>query len=523
MSGSLLAQAPPSVPNTLLHVHVEYSRLLPEIILIVGALAILTLSSLIRRRARPGLWSFCSTVVALASLAASGWLWHEVDIHGQSLAVRGAVAVDQFSVFIMITIGAALVLGSLVADHYLRQEGLDGPELYVLALLSGSGGMLMGAANDLLVLFLGLEILSISLYVLAGFQRQRMESGEAAMKYFILGAFSSALFLYGVALTYGATGSTNLQEISDFLARNVIIHNGALLAGMVFLLVGLGFKVAAVPFHAWTPDVYQGAPTPVTGFMAAAAKAAGFAGLLRVFTITFATQRTDWQPLVWVLAVLTLVVGSVLAVVQQDIKRMLAYSSINHAGYILIGLQAARAEGIAGSLFYLLAYTFMVLGSFAVVTLVAGRGDSAHGLETYRSLSSRRPGLALTFTVFLMAQAGVPFTSGFLAKFYVISAAVKSHSYALAIIGMLTAAIAAFFYLRIIVLMYSGPVAAAESEEPSSGGGVAVAVTAEPQTARIIIPFTTGIALAIALAFTIVVGVFPSPVIDFARHATLLH
>ena len=525
MTPWMLAQAqPPSVPNTLLHVHVEYSRLLPEIILIVGALAMLTLSSLVKRRARPGLWPMCSTAVSLAALGTSFWLWHQVDIHGQSLAVRGAVAVDQFSVFIMVTISSALVLASLIADHYLRQEGLDGPELYVLALLCGAGGMLMGAANDLLVLFLGLEILSIPLYVLAGFHRRRMESGEAAMKYFVLGAFSSALFLYGVALTYGATGSTNLQEIAAFLAGNVIIHNGALLAGMVFLMVGLGFKVAAVPFHAWTPDVYQGAPTPVTGFMAAAAKAAGFAGLLRVLTVTFATQRTDWQPIIWALAVLTLVVGSVLAVVQQDIKRMLAYSSINHAGYVLIGLQAARAEGIAGSLFYLLAYTFMVLGSFAVVTLVAGRGDAAHGLESYRSLSTRRPGLALIFTVFLMAQAGVPFTSGFLAKFYVISAAVKSHSYALAVIGMLTAAVAAFFYLRVIVLMYSPPAEAEEQEkEASGGGGVAMAVTAEQSTRRITIPFTTGVALALALAFTIAVGIFPSPVIDFARHSTLLH
>jgi NADH-quinone oxidoreductase subunit N len=237
--------------------------------------------------------------------------------------------------------------------------------------------------------------------------------------------------------------------------------------------------------------------------MAAAAKAAGFAGLLRVFFSAFGTEQLDWRPVVFVLAVLTLVVGSVLALVQTDVKRMLAYSSISHAGYVLVGLQAATDKGIAGSLFYLLAYTFMVLGSFAVVTLVGRRGDAHHSLEDYRGLSARRPGLALTFTVFLMAQAGVPFTSGFLAKFYVIAAAVERHSYALAIIAMLGAAVAAFFYLRLVVLMYSSP---ATDDEP----------------ARIPIPRTAGVVLAVALVFTLLVGIFPSSVIDFARHATLL-
>jgi NADH-quinone oxidoreductase subunit N len=538
MSVPLLAQAAPPT-SSLLHVNVEYSHLLPEVILVGGALAMLVLSSMIRRRARPGLWGWCSAAISAAALGSSIWVWHDVDQHGPSLAVRGALAVDGFSVFIMVTITSALVLLSLLADRYLVREGLDGVELYVLALLCGSGGILMGAANDLLVLFLGLEILSISLYVLAGFHRRRAESGEAAMKYLILGGFSSAIFLYGVALTYGATGSTNLQEIADFLARDVIVHNGILLAGLTFLLVGLGFKVAAVPFHTWTPDVYQGSPTPVTGFMAAAAKAAGFAGLIRVLSITFSTERVSWQPVIWILAVLTLTVGAVLAVVQQDIKRMLAYSSINHAGFVLIGLQAASPDGVAGSLFYLLAYTFMIMGSFAVVTIVAGKGDAAHSLERYRGLSSRRPGLALIFTVLLMAQTGVPFTTGFLAKFYVISAGVKSHSYALAVIGMLAAAVAAFFYLRVIVLMYS-PIAgsaeaeaeaaeaaeAAEEAAPAGGGVATVTATAtetQTETERITIPFTAGLVLFITLGFTIVFGIYPSPIIDFARSATLLH
>src|SRR5205823_5152026 len=253
-----------------------------------------------------------------------------------------------------------------------RREDLEGPEYYVLMLFSASGGMLMASANDLIVVFLGLEILSISLYTLAGWHQRRAGSQEAAIKYFVLGAFSSAFFLYGIALIYGSTGSTNLGDIAEFLRANTVT-NGLLLAGFGLLLVGLGFKVAAVPFHMWTPDVYQGSPTPVTAFMAAAAKAAGFAALLRVFVSTFGANRLDWQPIVWILAVLSLLVGSVLAVVQTDVKRMLAYSSISHAGYILVGLQAASDRGIAGSLFYVLAYTFMVIGSFGVVTLVGRR------------------------------------------------------------------------------------------------------------------------------------------------------
>jgi NADH-quinone oxidoreductase subunit N len=509
--GGSVPVVPGGVPTAegitpLAHPSVEYSALLPVLILIGGALLILVVASMMRRRSRPGLYATATIVVAAASGAAAVRLWRDIDHHGARQAVVDAIAVDGFSVFFMILVCAALVVGALVADSYLQREGLDGPEFYVLALLSSSGAMLMAAANDLIVLFLGLEVLSISLYVLAGFHRRRAESGEAAIKYFVLGAFSSALFVYGIALTYGATGSTNLAEIAGFLARNVVRSNGVLLAGMGLLLVGLGFKVAVVPFHTWTPDVYQGSPTPATGFMAAVAKAAGFAGLLRVFFSSFSALRLDWKPILLAIAVVTLLVGSVLAIVQTDIKRMLAYSSISHAGYVLIGLQAASRRGIAGSLFYLLAYTFMVLGSFAVVSLVGRRGDADHSLDAYRGLARRRPGLALAFAVLLMAQAGVPFTTGFLAKFYVIAAAVQSHSYALAVIGMLAAAIAAFFYLRVVVLMYS-PAGEGEAAE---------------RTSRLPVPVGVGIALALTLGFTLAFGMVPDPVVHFATRATLL-
>ncbi|HUS61903.1 MAG TPA: NADH-quinone oxidoreductase subunit N [Acidimicrobiales bacterium] len=482
---------------------VEYSALMPALILVVGALVILAVSAFVRRRPPPGTWALLSVLTAGAGLVSSFDLWRDVGDHGPKVAFAGAIYLDGFAVFFMVIACTVVALGALIADGYLRREGLDGPEYHVLALLSASGAILMGAAGDLIVVFLGLEILSIALYVLAAFHRRRAESAEAGIKYFVLGAFSSAFLLYGIALVYGATGTTSLGGIAEYLAANVVRSNGILLAGMAFLLVGLAFKVAAVPFHTWTPDVYQGAPSPATGFMAALAKAAGFAALLRVFFSTFETLRLDWQPLVWVLAVLTLVVGSVLAVVQSDVKRMLAYSSVAHAGYVLIGLHASTPRGIAGSLFYVLAYAFMVLGTFAIVTMVGRRGDADHDIEAYRGLGTRRPGIALAFTVFLLAQAGAPFTSGFLAKFYVISAAVEGQQYVLALIAMLAAVAAAFVYLRVVVTMYAAPVG---DDAPSIGR----------------VPVALGAALVLTLAFTVLVGLVPGPVFDFAKAATPL-
>ncbi|MDP8992706.1 MAG: NADH-quinone oxidoreductase subunit N [Actinomycetota bacterium] len=489
---------------------VEYSAMAPELVLIGGALVLLVWVAMSRTR-RPRVWAALTVAVGVASLVASWLLWEDVKDDGPTSAVADALVVDGFTAFFMVTVSSIVIVGALMGEAYLRRERLWGPEYYVLMLLSAAGGIFMASANDLVIVFLGLEVLSIALYVLTGFNNWRMESREAAIKYFVMGAFSSAVFLYGVALVYGATGSTNLGEISAYLSSTVSPDNGVLLAGVALLLVGFGFKVAAVPFHTWTPDVYEGAPTPVTGFMAAAAKAAGFAGLLRVFFSTFATLRLDWQPIVWALAVLTLLVGSVIAIVQEDIKRMLAYSSISHAGYVLIGLQAANENGLAGALYYLLTYSFMVLGSFGIVTLIGRQGDARHQLDAYRGLSARRPGLALAFTVLLLAQAGIPFTTGFLAKFYVISAAVEGRSYALALIGMLSAVVAAFFYLRVTVLMY---MSSDEGDEAAEGE--------EDAEEPIRIPRTMGAALAVSVAFTVVFGVLPAPVIAFARDATNL-
>jgi NADH-quinone oxidoreductase subunit N len=486
---------------TLATPRVVWSGLIPQLILMAGGVVMLTIVSIFKGRLPRGSYAIYTVAVAGAAIIATIPLWHRV-LHakeGPASLLGGAVALDGSSLFLIGVICIGLILAALLADGYLRREGIEGPELYVLMLLSASGGTIMASANDLIVLFIGLEILSISAYILAAMHSRRITSQEAGMKYFVLGAFASAFLLYGIALIYGATGSTNLAEIQSFLANHIVLHDGTLLAGIALLLVGLGFKVAAAPFHAWTPDVYQGSPTPVTAFMASAVKAAGFAGIIRVITLTLATYRLEWRPIVFGLAALSLLVGAFSAIVQSNVKRMLAYSSINHAGFILVGIQAG-GRGTSAVLFYLAAYTFMVGGSFGVATVVGGRGDGRHGLDEYKGLSKRRPALAAAFTIFLLAQAGVPFTAGFFAKLGVLRAAANTHDWSLAIIAMLTAIVSVFMYLRIVSSMYF-----AEPDE-ASDKPIHVAIGAR-------------VALTIAVVGTIALGVVPGPFTRLAEDA----
>jgi NADH-quinone oxidoreductase subunit N len=482
---------------------IDWVSIAPELCLFAAALAIVLLRSLVRKSPRV---FEVSVLLAIAGIAASAVctavVWHVVRDDGPYQAIKGMVAVDGFSVFVRTVVLVATLLAVFLSAGYLARERLEGPEYLALLLLSATGMMIMASANDLVVVFLALEILSIALYVLAAFDRRRLESQEAGLKYFVLGAFSSAIFLYGIALTYGATGTTSLTGIATFLAANDLGHPGVLVAGLAFLLVGLGFKVAAVPFHMWTPDVYQGAPTPVTAFMASATKAAAFAALLRIFVGTFPLYGIDWRPAVWALAVLSLVVGTVAAIVQTNVKRMLAYSSISHAGYVLIGVQVATRDGTSAALVYLLVYAFMAIGAFGVIGAVARKGDSRHDLDEYRGMAARQPVLAGLLTVFLLAQAGVPLTGGFVAKLSLFKAAVDSGQYALALIGMLAAVVGAFVYLRVVVTMYGG--------------------TEVPDEARVPVDFPTGTALAIAAAAVVVIGILPGTVLHFARDATLL-
>lgn len=479
---------------------VDWSALAPNLILMLGGVLLLTVVSILRGRLPTWFHAVWTISAASAALAALVPLWQRVTEDGPETLVGGAIGLDGFTIFATAIICVGVIFGALVLEDYVRREGLAGPEWFVLLLLAASGGVTMASADDLIVLFIGLEILSVAVYVMAAMHNRRVSSQEAGLKYFVLGAFSSAFLLYGIALTYGATGSTNLAEIQDYLSVTVITQNGLLLGGIAFMLVGLGFKIGAVPFHWWTPDVYEGAPSPVTGFMATAVKVAAFAALIRVFVVAIGpAYREEWQPIIAALAVLSLVVGAVLSIVQTNVKRMLAYSSINHAGFILLGVLAATAQGTEAALFYLAAYTFMAAGSFAVVTIVSRTGEHRQSLDDYRGLGSSRPGLALVFTLLLLSQAGVPLTAGFLAKFYVVTAAVEAGFWAVSVVAMLTAVVSAFMYLRIVVTMYF-------SDAPEGA-------------TRPRIPAAAGVALGLAVAGVLVLGIVPGPVSDLANDA----
>jgi NADH-quinone oxidoreductase subunit N len=532
---------------------IRYLTIMPPIIMIGGAVILLAVASLVSRPLRVRVSTIGSVVISGSAFGISIWQWCDVRAHGAHTYIAHAVVMDGFSVLITMTVAVAMLLTALVADGYLKREGITGAEFHVLALVSASGAMVMGLANDLIIIFLGLEILSIALYVLTAFNHRRTASGEAALKYFLLGGFSSAIFVYGIALTYGATGSTNLTQIADFLSKNVVLTNGLLLAGLALMLVGFAFKVAAVPFHMWTPDVYEGAPTPVTGFMAAVAKAGAFAALLRVLFSSLGVISADWKPIIYALAVLSLVVGSVVALRQRDVKRMLAYSSINHAGFILLGVESALPRGVSASLYYLVAYMFMTIGSFAIVTVLGRQGDGDHDLTRYRGLARRQPLLALSFAILLLAQAGAPFTTGLWAKLQVVLATVSAGAVPLAVIAMVTAAVAAFFYLRVAVLMYaskepeqgaqgfvappartdagtqipwaspdgvSGTVTTLNAELLLAGDAPAASGEETPSTVRV--PFLSALAIGACVAATVFFGIVPAPLLDFANHASLL-
>jgi NADH-quinone oxidoreductase subunit N len=493
---------------------VDWFALSPILVLLGAAMVLLVVGALAPRWPRH-LYALFTAATGLATMILCFFLWDDITDDGASTLVGGALRFDVFSMLITISIAGAVTLVALVTDDYLRREDLDGPEVYALYLLAALGGVIMGSANDLIVLFLGLEIMSIAFYVMAASHRKRIESQESGIKYFILGGFSSAFFLYGIAMVYGTAGSTNYTRIVDSFNANVPAerHDAFILAGVALLLVGLGFKVAAVPFHFWTPDVYEGAPTPVTSFMASVGKVAAFGAMLRVLIYALPHWRDDYRPIVWVIAVLTVVVGSTMAVVQTNVKRMLAFSSVSHAGFILIGVEAAShragdpdlGDGVPAALLYMLLYAALVIGTFAVVTVVGRTGDGATDLAAFRGLGKSHPVLSLAMTVLLLAQAGVPLTSGFVAKFGVIQAAVEEHSYAIAIIAMVASVIAAFLYLRIMVSMWV--------TEPESGDAGREAVR---------VPLWTGVALAVSVGFTLAIGIYPSWLIDATKAAVAI-
>jgi NADH-quinone oxidoreductase subunit N len=366
----------------------------------------------------------------------------------------GVIVVDNFTVFFNVTICAIGLLTILLSVGSADRDRLPAGEYYALMLFSIVGMMLMGSTRDLLVIFLALEIMSLAVYVLTGIKRQSEQGAEAAFKYFVLGAFSSAFFLYGIAMAYAATGSLKLDEIGMRIAGSSLEPSILVVLAMVLLLVGLGFKVSAVPFHMWTPDAYEGAPTLVTGFMSTGVKAAAFAAFVRVFLSALEPLYVHWAPVLSAIAGVTMIVGTVVGVAQSSVKRMLAYSSIAHAGYLLVGLVAANSAGKAAILFYVVAYGVTNLGAFGVLAALSSADRPHDQVRDFAGLWTERPGLAALLTVFLLSLGGFPPTVGFIAKWYIFSAAVQQNLIALAVIGVLTSVVSVFFYLRIVVMMY---------------------------------------------------------------------
>lgn len=480
---------------------IHYLAILPVIILFAAALVLLLMTALLRTRVTTFAASTVAVLAGVATFAVTFVQWADVAKHGPSTTIAHAIVLDGFSIVASAVIAVSLVMATFVSYDWARREGVSGAEYQILALASAAGAVLMTQANDLIVVFLGLEILSIGLYVLVAFDRHRATSSEAALKYFLLGSFASAIFIYGAALVYGATGSTNLTSISYFLGSNVLLRPGLLYAGGALLLVGFAFKIAAVPFHLWSPDVYEGAPTPVTGFMASIVKVGAFAALVRVLISSLGTQLATWRPILWVMIVLTTLVGASLALVQRNVKRMLAYSSINHAGFMLLGIWAGTARGTAATLFYVMTYAPVVVATFAVVTLVGGLGDESHSIDSYRGLARRQPWFGGALAVLLLSQLGAPLTTGFYAKFTVLAAAVDSGAGILALIALFAAAIAAFFYLRWIMALYADD---------------------DLEATRVVVPRSTGFVIALGVVATLVFGVWPGPLASLAQHATVL-
>lgn len=440
-------------------------------------------------------------IVSLLALATAGWsAWR---VAGDKRDLFGGMFVhDPLTVFFTLLFVAVGVLSVLVSWDYVKRTMINQAEYYALLLSSLLGMIIMAASNDLITIFLGLELMSLSLYIMVGFRRSRLESNEAALKYFLLGAFASGFLLYGIAMLYGATGTSNLARMGEFLSDTPLRDNPLLLIGALLVFTGFGFKVAAVPFHMWTPDAYEGAPTAVTGFMSAGAKAAGFAALLRVGLRALEPVQADWTQLLAVIAFLTMTVGNVTALLQNNLKRMLAYSSIAHAGYILVAVTAGGAEGASAAVFYLAVYSFMNLGAFAILTMMGRGRDERVLVSDLAGLGFRQPFLGLAMTLFMISLGGIPPTSGFMGKVYVFSAAMKNPALLwLVIAGVLNSVISVFYYLRVTVAMYMRE---PEGEPVGVSWGVPVAV-----------------ALILALAATLYFGVQAQGLWVQARNSVL--
>jgi NADH-quinone oxidoreductase subunit N len=480
-----------SLPNEIMQPpNVDYIRILPELVLSIFGMLIMVLDPVIDQRRAAKTLGFVALLGALASVAAT-----VIQVRSPGEAFSHMVRVDNFSIFFHIVILAIVVLTILTSFEYMETQRIRAGEYYGLILMGAAGMCLMTSAVELVLIFIALEISSISTYILAGFLRSDPRSSEASLKYFLLGSFATAFFLYGVALMFGATGSTSIAEISMALRTGYVPTLAFVAVALIF--VGLGFKVGAAPFHVWTPDVYEGAPSPVVGLMSTAPKAATFAVLLRII-FEARVPGTFW--LVWVAAVLSMTLGNLGALRQTNIKRMLAYSSIAHAGYLLVAFASAPASGIPSAMFYAASYAAMNVGAFAIISHIGNYGERYVSIDDYAGLGRRHPFMAAVLTVFLLSLIGIPATGGFFAKFYVFSAALQANLVGLTILGVINSAIAAYYYLRVIVVMYMN--------EPQ---GEAVPLTP--------LPAGVSMVLVLSLLATLYLGIVPGAVLTYAQNS----
>ena len=481
------------MPGNFVPAAAELFRFSPELLLTLAGTLLMLLESIIapaRKRTILPVVAFVSLLAALG-LAVFG-------ASDPGPAFNGLLVLDGFATFfrvLVMTIGLVVIL---MSTNYLHQAQHEGGEYYALVLFSIIGQCLMVSANELIMIFIGIEVSSIATYILAGYLRDDRRNNEAALKYFLLGSFATAFLLYGIAWIYGGTGTTRLSEIRRILFDAQVAPSATLVGAAVALLfVGLLFKISAAPFQMWAPDVYQGAPAPVTAFLSAGPKAAAFAAFLRISMTAFESAKGYWAPVLWVCALATMVVGNFAALRQSNVKRLLAYSSIAHAGYVLVALTAASDTGVAAAMFYMAAYAAMNLGAFAVVTHVARQGERRVEISDLAGLGVRQPTTAALLTVFLLSLIGVPLTGGFFGKFYIFKAALDSNLIALTVAGLLTSAVAAYYYLRIVVVMYMQPAPVDNLELPAPSPGIRAAIL-------------------VSCAATLILGVFPSLVLDIA-------
>ena len=480
--------------------------LLPEIILCISGMVVLiagvTRSSPKESAGDPSFSSeadlgWLAFVGVLFAGMANGWLYGVQEVGDTSM-----IAVDHFRLFANWIFLVAAALTILISFAYVHRQRLQAGEFYSLILLASAGMMFMAGARDLIVIFLGLEVMSIAVYALTAFNRRDRKSAEAGLKYFLLGAFSTGFFLYGIALVYGATGSTNIAIIGPSVSGGMA-SAGLLSVGVAFLVIGFGFKVSAVPFHMWTPDVYEGAPAPVTAFMSASVKAAGFVAFLRVFLVAFEGAYSTWYPIIWWLAAVTMVGANLMALVQSNVKRMLAYSSIAHGGYLLVAITAANQNAAAGLLFYLLIYTLMNTGAFAVVIGVAQHSEEHMRVEDYAGFGWSRPVLGIVLTVFLLSLAGFPGTGGFIGKIYLLQGAADAQLWVLSVILVLTTLVSYWYYLKIAWFMWM--------KDPETEG----------QHDLVLAPLPMQVALVATVGFILYTGFFPGVALDFANESVI--